>query len=83
MPIRTASARWQGNLTEGSGTASVDQYPGIAGSGWSGAWSTGNLAVGGITAAGGAIEAPAEARKIYPEALFIAAIHLASSVEER
>ncbi len=29
------------------------------------------------------IEAPAEARKIYPEALFIAAIHLASSVEER
>ena len=35
---------------DGAGTASVDQYPGIAGSGWSGAWTTGNLPSGGITA---------------------------------
>jgi hypothetical protein len=34
----------------GAGTSSADQYPGIAGSGWSGAWNTGNLPSGGINA---------------------------------
>jgi hypothetical protein len=35
----------------GAGTASADQYPGIAGGGWSGPWSTGALPAGGISAA--------------------------------
>ena len=39
------------NFTDGAGTTSPDQYPGIAGSGWSGAWTTGALSAGGITAA--------------------------------
>ena len=39
------------DFDDGAGTTTVDQYPGIAGSGWSGAWTTGALPAGGITAA--------------------------------
>lgn len=38
------------NFDQGTGTSSVDQYPGIAGNGWSGAWTSGNLAAGGVAA---------------------------------
>lgn len=38
-------------FTGGNGTAAADQYPGVAGSGWAGAWGTGNLPAAGVTAA--------------------------------
>lgn len=38
------------DFTDGAGTALPDQYPGLAGNGWSGPWSTGNLSSTGVTA---------------------------------
>lgn len=39
------------NFDDGAGTASPDQHPGIAGSGWRGGWTSGALSAGGITTA--------------------------------
>jgi hypothetical protein len=51
MPSALSGGVVAANFDDGAGTSSPDQYPGIAGSGWSGAWTTGNLSSGGITAA--------------------------------
>src|SRR5438093_645649 len=35
-------------FSDGAGTASVDQYQGVAGAGWAGAWSTSGTVTGAI-----------------------------------
>lgn len=49
IPLTLSAGTVAAGFDGGAGTSTVDQYPGIAGSGWSGAWTTGNLSAGGIT----------------------------------
>lgn len=45
-----AAGQVAADFGQGAGTSSVDQYPGIGGNGWSGAWTSGNLAAAGVSA---------------------------------
>ena len=50
LPGLSCGAEIRADLTDGAGTSLPDQYPGMAGSGWAAAWSTGNLSSTGVTA---------------------------------
>ncbi len=47
--LSLSGATISANFTGGNGTSTFDQVPGIAGSGWSGNWTNGNLAAANIS----------------------------------
>ncbi|MCU0793950.1 MAG: hypothetical protein MUE42_14100, partial [Opitutaceae bacterium] len=48
-PAVLTAAIVSANFEDGNGTSSVDQIPGLAGGGWTGPWSAGNLSASNLS----------------------------------